>query len=81
MTEDEYEKAQFDGLEGWAPTAEITYSFYSSKTDAEAGGAATVTPENAGTYWLRADYPGDTNYGPAFAILEIEISRPTSQSM
>lgn len=47
LTEDEYEKAQFDGLEGWAPTAEITYSFYSSKTDAEAGGAATVTPENA----------------------------------
>ena len=70
----DYDRAVFTGLEGYDRETDIQYRFYRSEVDATAGNDHTVTPIDAGSYWLRADYPGDSYYSAAAAVpIQIEI--------
>lgn len=73
----DYDHAKFAGLTGVEPTADLQYRFYAEADadDAQNGTSNTVTPEAAGKYWLRVDYPGDDHYKAASAapiLIEIQ---------
>lgn len=71
-----YENAVLSGeLPAYPATGkdQIDYTFYRSEQDAQAGQNPITPPTEVNTYWLRADYAGDTNYTSDYAISTVTI--------
>ncbi|MGI6030726.1 MAG: leucine-rich repeat protein [Eubacteriales bacterium] len=64
-----------------APDQALLYQFYDTQSNAEAGAAQgqLPVPTDVGEYWLRITYPGDSNYAPAYQVVQIHITNATPQ--
>lgn len=83
ITDTEYNKATatanvVDGAE--QPTGKITYTFYTDQdcnTEVtNGGGAESNIPIAVGTYYMKATYPGDTNYESAESkVVTVKVTK------
>ena len=49
-------------MEQWAPTGELVYTFYTDETCKNPVTENDGIPSEAGKYYLKVTYPGDSNY-------------------
>lgn len=74
ILESEYMKAVLSGVNGDKPTGETTYTFYAdpdcTNPVTENGGI----PSAVGVYYVKAEYPGDSNYNGDADTAQINIT-------